>query len=215
LRLRATTRQLLPVVPAYAARRRSAHNEVCDFLGESLPLMALQHASDHLVQSAPAPAWYAVQVRTTHEKRVAALFDQKGIEHFLPLYRERRRWSDRIKEMERPLFPGYVLCRFGTDGRFAVLKTEGVARIVGIGPVPLPIEDDEIAAIQHVIQCGLALRPHPYLAAGRRVRIDSGPLEGIEGLITDVRSRDRLILSVTLLQRSLSVAVDSAWVSPI
>jgi transcription antitermination factor NusG len=160
-------------------------------------------------------SWFAVQVKTTHEKRVASLFDQKGTEHFLPLCRERRRWSDRIKEVERPLFPGYLFCRFDPQGRAAILKTEGVARIVGIGHVPAPIDDGEILAIQQTMESGLRVQPHPFLAAGQRVRIDGGPLEGVVGLVADARRPDRLVLSVSLLQRSVSVEIDSAWVTPL
>lgn len=159
--------------------------------------------------------WFAVQVKTTHEKRVAGLLDQRGYERFLPTYRQRRRWSDRIKEVDQPLFPGYVFCRFAPQARLGVLKTDGVYRVVGIGPVPAPIDEDEILAIQHAVESGLAVRPHPFLVAGQRVRIDGGPLAGVQGLVTDVRRRDRLVLSVSLLQRSLSVEIDSAWVTPV
>lgn len=172
------------------------------------------------VSYAPRPAvashaWFALQVKTTHEQRVAASLDQKGFEQFVPVYRQRRRWSDRIKEVERPLFPGYVFCRFDPQVRSGVVKTAGVARIVGVGPVPAPIDDGEISAIRHALASGLGMQPHPYLTRGQRVRIDSGPLEGVEGLILDLRRRDRLILSVSLLQRSLSVEIETAWVTPV
>jgi transcription antitermination factor NusG len=150
----------------------------------------------------------------THEKRIAEMLDQKGYELFLPLHRVRRWWSDRIKEVEQPLFPGYLFCRFAAPARAGILKTEGVARVVGIGCVPMPIDEHEIRAIQQAVSSGLEVQPHAFLAAGQRVRIESGPFEGVEGLIVEVRSRHRLILAISLLQRAISVEIDSAWVVP-
>jgi transcriptional antiterminator RfaH len=162
-----------------------------------------------------SPSWFAVQVKTTHEKRVAVQFDQKGLEPFLPVFRQRRRWSDRVKEVDQPLFPGYVFCRFAPARRIAVLKTDGVARVVSIGSVPAPIDENEILAIQQAVQSGMCVQPHSYLQRGRRVRIEAGPLEGVEGLIVDIRKRQRLILSVSVLRSSMSVDIDCAWVAPI
>jgi transcription antitermination factor NusG len=163
----------------------------------------------------PVAAWFALQVKTTHEKRVAALLDQKGYDHFLPLYRVRRRWSDRIKEVDQPLFPGYLFCRFAPNARAGILKTDGVTRVVGIGGVPIPIEDHEIRTIQQAVSSGLEVRPHVFLESGQRVRIESGPFKDVEGLIVEVRKRHQLILSISLLQRSISVEIDSAWVAPV
>jgi transcription antitermination factor NusG len=174
---------------------------------------AVIDTAHHATQA--ASRWFAVQVKTTHEKRVASLLEQRGYERFLPCYLDRRRWSDRIKEVEQPLFPGYVFCRFAPEGRLGVLKTDGVYRVVSIGSQPAPIDEDEIRAIQQAVESGLATRPHPYLAAGQQVRIEGGPLKGVVARVSDNRRRDRLVLSVTLLQRSLSVEIDSAWVSPI
>src|SRR5215510_14757935 len=158
-------------------------------------------------------SWFAVQVKATHEKRVASMLDYGGFEWFLPLYECRRRWSDRIKRVEIPLFPGYIFCRFGRLERLPILKTPSVTRIVGIGNTPVPIDDQEIAALQTVVKSGAAVSPHPLLHVGQRVRIEGGSLYGLEGLITDVRKRDRVIISVTLLQRSVAVEIDSGWVS--
>src|SRR5215813_10609914 len=144
--------------------------------------------------------WYAVQVKTTHEKRVASFLDFCGFEWFLPVYECRRRWSDRIKRVELPLFAGYVFCRFELSDRVRILKTPSVTRIVGVGHKPIPIPEQEMAAIQTVVKSGLYISPHPFLRIGQRVRIQAGPLCGLEGLITDLRKRDRLIISVTLLQ---------------
>jgi transcription antitermination factor NusG len=160
-----------------------------------------------------ATHWFAVRAKTTHEKRVAALFERKGYEWFLPQYQARRRWSDRVKQVELPLFPGYVFCRFVSEERIAILTTPSVLGIAGIGKDPLPVDESEIEAIRRVLDKGFGLKPEPFLEVGRRVRINGGSLEGVEGMIESIRHKDRLILSVTLLQRSVSVDIDSAWVT--
>jgi transcription antitermination factor NusG len=160
-------------------------------------------------------SWFALHAKATHEKRVASLLTYHGYEWFLPLYRCRRRWSDRIKEVDLPLFPGYVFCRFVSQTRGPLLRIPSVMGIVGIGRTPIAIDPLEIAAIQRVVQSGFGIFPHPFIQVGQRVRIDGGSLNGLEGLIVDVRKRNRLIVSVSLLQRSVAVEIDSAWVTPV
>jgi len=172
-------------------------------------------ASESMDSAAETSPWYAVQVKTTHEKRVAFLLDYGRFTWFLPVYESRRRWSDRIKRAQLPLFPGYIFCRFGPSDRVPILKIPSVIRVVGIGYTPLPIPEHEIAAIQRVVESGLYVLPHPFVKVGEAVRIQGGALCGLEGLIVDLRRRDRLIISVTLLQRSVAVEIDSAWVTPI
>jgi transcription antitermination factor NusG len=159
--------------------------------------------------------WFAVQVKTTHEKRVTSALEYQNRECFLPLYRARRQWSDRIKEVDLPLFPGYIFCRFPQPARASILKIPSVTRIVGIGYEPTPIDEEEITALQKVVNSGAGMAPHPFLRAGQRVRIESGPLYGLEGLILDIRRPTRLVLSVSLLQRSVAVEIDSVSVSRI
>jgi transcription antitermination factor NusG len=160
--------------------------------------------------------WYALQLRPRHEKLVATTLVNKGYEGFLPLYRKKSRWSDRIKEIELPLFDGYLFCRFDINKRLPILITPGVMRIVGFGKIPHPVEDQEIAALQSICISGLQAEPWPYIRIGQRVRIDRGSLAGVEGIITDNKKGfRRLIVSVTLLQRSVSVEIDEAWISPI
>jgi transcription antitermination factor NusG len=157
-------------------------------------------------------SWFALQVRARHEKTTAALLQYKSYEWFLPLYVCKRRWSDRIKEFELPLFPGYLFCRFDIHNRLPILKTPGVLSIVGIGKTAVPIEDREIAAIQCVVKSGLPTQPWPFLQVGQRVRIDSGALCGLEGIVVNFKSQARLIVSVTLLKRSVAVEIDGSCV---
>jgi len=157
--------------------------------------------------------WFALQVRSRYENIVTAHLTGMGFESFLPLYTCRRRWSDRFKEIECPLFPGYVFCRLNPLDRRPILIIPGVCLIVGMGKTPIPIEETEIVAIQATIKSGLPSQPWPYLQIGRRVRIGHGPLCGLEGILLDFRGQHRLVLSVTLLNRSVAVQVDDAWVT--
>jgi transcription antitermination factor NusG len=156
--------------------------------------------------------WFALQVRARYEQGVADHLDGKGYELFLPLYKCRKRWSDRIKEVEAPLFPGYIFCRLNPLDRLPILKTPGVIQVVGINRTPTAVDEHEIQAIQAMVASGIPNQPWPFLATGDRVRIESGPLSGLEGILIEFKGNHRLVLSVTLLQRSVAVEIDSAFV---
>jgi transcription antitermination factor NusG len=159
--------------------------------------------------------WFALQVRSRHESCVADYLNGQGYEWFLPLYKCRKRWSDRIKEVESPLFPGYLFCRFNQHDRLPILKTPGVIQIVGFNRIPAVVEESEINALQTLMAAGVPNHPCPFLELGDKVRIESGPLRGLEGLLMDFKGHYRLVLSVTLLQRSVAVEIDSALVTPV
>jgi transcription antitermination factor NusG len=140
----------------------------------------------------------------------------KGYEEFLPLYRSRRRWSDRIKELDLPLFPGYLFCRFDVSDRLMpILTTPGVIGIVGAGKTPVPVDDEEIEAIRALLRSGLVVQPWPFLRVGSKVYIEGGPLAGVEGIISNTDKVYRLVVSVSLLQRSVAVEIDREWARPI
>jgi transcription antitermination factor NusG len=159
--------------------------------------------------------WFALRVKSRYEKMVSAIARNKGFEEFLPLYRRRQRWSDRLKSVEFPLFPGYVFCRLNPQHRLPLLTIPGVLQFVGIGKTPVPIDDEEIIAIQSAVRFGLSAEPWPYLQTGQRVRLEDGPLAGLEGLLVEVRKRYRVVVSVTLLKRSVAVEIDREWVAPL
>src|SRR5246500_3538829 len=154
--------------------------------------------------------WFAIQVRMRHEISVADHLQGKGYEWFLPLYKARRRWSDRVKQVHSPLFPGYLFCRFNPQDRLPILKTPGVTQIVGYNRVPVPVDEAEIAAIRALVVSELPNQPCPFLDIGHKVRIESGPLRGVEGLLSEFKGNTKLVLSITLLQRSVAVEIDSA-----
>ena len=159
--------------------------------------------------------WYALKVRPQSESVVAANLQNKGYEFFLPTYKAKRRWSDRMKTFEMPLFSGYLFCLFDANNRLPILKTPNVNFVVGIGRDPAPIDETEIEAIRRVVNAGVVYAPHPYVKVGQLVRVESGSLSGLVGLVTDLRNDSRLIISVNLLMRSVSVEIDRAWVKPV
>jgi transcription antitermination factor NusG len=173
--------------------------------------MATQVAGGyHLsLQSGPvALTWYGVRTKSNFEKSVAVSLECKGLQPYLPQYIRRKEWSDRVVERPTPLFPGYVFCRFDSTKRVSILNTPGVVGIVGFGNQPAPIPDAEIEAVRHLLNSGLAVSPCCYLNEGDRVRIRSGTLEGLEGILVKKKSAWRLIVSVNMLQRSVMVEID-------
>jgi transcription antitermination factor NusG len=161
------------------------------------------------------PPWFAIRVKSNFEKKVATGLRSRGLEEFLPLYQSRRRLSDRYKTVDLPLFPGYLFCRLDLDHRLPLLTTAGFLYIVSVGNKPVPIDEGEVAAVQFVVRSGVPAMPWPSLAVGQRVRLEGGPLCGLEGAVTHVGMRDRICVSVTLLQRGVSVEVDRDWIRPL
>jgi|SRR5579862_9869350 len=159
--------------------------------------------------------WFAVKVRTRGEARVSDSLRNRDHEVFLPTCVESRPCSDRIKKVSVALFPGYVFCRLDAKLRQTVLTTPGVDHIVGSGGWPTPIPESEIAAVRSIINSRVAAVPWPYLTVGRRIRVEYGALTGLEGLVVRAGDSERLVVSVHLLQRSVSVEIDRSWIQPI
>ena len=158
--------------------------------------------------------WFAIAVKPRHEKRVAYVLDTKGYETFLPLYKHRHRYAARMRDFELPLFPGYVFSRFDLFKRLPVMITPGVSRILGTGTYPTPVDPVEIASLRTTLAKAVSAKALPFLQTGNKVRISEGPLRGVEGIIVLVRGEPRIVLSATLLQRSVLVEVDSKWLVP-
>ncbi len=152
--------------------------------------------------------WFAVRVRSNREKAVRDMWRMRGIEEFLPLVRRISRWSDRKKTTESPLFPGYIFCRIDAARRMPVLTTPGVVQLVGDGSGPLPVEEGELAAVRRLAESGVPAAEWPYLRAGERVAVDHGPLAGLEGIVERSGDRFRVVVSLTLLQRSVAVELE-------
>ena len=163
------------------------------------------------------PRWYAVHTRARHEKMVAERLQELGFTTFLPLVKETRRWSDRKKVIELPLFGCYVFVRFAASNqkRLRVCQTDGVLQIVGVKGQGVAIPDEQVEAVRAVLSGSLAWSNHPFLKIGQRVRICGGALEGVEGVLTSRNGDKTLIISVDAIQRSIAVSVEGYRVEPI
>lgn len=159
--------------------------------------------------------WYAVHTRHQHEKLVARTLANKGFEVFLPLYSEARRWRDRTKVVELPLFSCYVFLRGDLDRRLAILTTPGVHRMVATGGKLAGIPEEEIQAVRSVIENRINVEPYPFLKCGDLVRVKVGALRGLEGFLVRKKGQTRLIISVSLLERSVAAEVDASAVERI
>jgi transcription termination/antitermination protein NusG len=156
------------------------------------------------------PRWYAAYTCAKHEKRVAEQFSQRSLEHFLPQYESLRRWKDRRVKLQLPLFPGYVFVRLALRDRLRVLETPSVVRLVGFNGQPAALPDKEMEALRACVAARLVAEPHAYLTTGRRVRIKSGPLAELEGVLVRWKNTLRVVLSLDLIASAAAVEVDAA-----
>jgi transcription antitermination factor NusG len=161
----------------------------------------------NILRASNGHQWFVLYVKPRHEKNVSALLRGKGFDEFLPLYPRRTR----SRTSELPLFPGYVFCRFDLANRLPVLTIPGVFSIVGFAGTPVPVDEREIEALQRVIRLGLHREPWPVLPSGTVVAVSRGPMQGVRGVVMNTRNRTRVIISVTLLQRSVAVEVEREW----
>jgi transcription antitermination factor NusG len=146
---------------------------------------------------------------------VAKQLEERSVEHFLPLYESVRRWKDRRVKLGLPLFPGYVFVHMPLRERLRVLQVPGVAKLVGFGGMPTALPEGEIEALRMSLENGVRAKPHPYLTMGRRVRVDSGPLAGLQGILVRRRKEARFVVSVDLISRSMAVEIDEADLKPV
>lgn len=176
-------------------------------------------SSPEQVRELPAsylePRWYAAYTCANHEKRIAQQLEERGIEHFLPLYETVHRWRDRRMRLKVPLFPGYVFVRLPLRDRLRVLTVPSVVRLVGFGDLPTALPEAEVASLRNSLNAELRAQPHPYLTTGRRVRVRSGPLAGLEGILLRRKGNFRVVLSIDLIMRSIAVDADIADVLPL
>jgi transcription antitermination factor NusG len=159
--------------------------------------------------------WYATYTCANHEKQVAAELQLRALECFLPLYRSVRRWKDRRMTLDLPLFPGYLFVRLALRDRVRVLQIPSVVHLVSFSGHPVAIPDDEMDQLRRSLSHSLRAEPHPFLTAGRRVRIIQGPLTGCEGILRRQKNKFRFVISIDLIRSACAVDVDAADIRPI
>lgn len=151
--------------------------------------------------------WGVLQVVANHEKRVVRHLEVRSLEHYLPLYTERSRWTDRTVTLERPLFPGYIFIRFTPDERIRVLSTPGVYKVLGDHKTGI-VDHEEISRIQKALDSGCVLRPHPGVSVGMRVRVCRGIFQDVEGIVTELRGNCNVVLSLSSVEKYFSLQVE-------
>jgi len=167
------------------------------------------------IESGLSEPWCAIYTRHQHEKAIAQVLSVKGLEVFLPLYNSARRWKDRTVQLSLPLFPCYLFLRGMKERRLDVVTTPGIVSILSVNGEVAVIPESEIESIRRAIEWGNRVEPHPFLRTGDRVRVISGPLQGLEGILVRRKNLCRLVLSVELLERSAAVEVDVSSVERI
>ena len=159
--------------------------------------------------------WYAVYTYPRHEKTVTEQLESKSVEAFFPAFVTENLWSDRRVRIKVPAFPGYVFARIDLRERSKVFTVPGVIRMLSFNGVPAPIDNSEIEAIKLCLDRGATLEPYPFLEVGDRVRVRSGVLEGLEGLISRCKNERRLIVPISLINQSVAVEVDVRLLEPL
>jgi transcriptional antiterminator NusG len=162
--------------------------------------------------------WFAIRVKSNRESVCSVALEGRGYEVFLP-QQVLQKSEKKKKTTTYPLFPGYLFCRFDCECRLPVLTVPGIVHIVGIGKRPHPIEDEEIESLRVVVQTGLPMNANAPYTIGGKVRINQGPLTGVVGIVSGTRTKNdgepTLIVSITLLQRSVAVAFPQSWLQSI
>ena len=160
-------------------------------------------------EAEPNHAWFAVQTRSRHEQVVSHHLSMRGVSNYLPTVCEVRRWSDRRKKIELPLFPGYVFVQIvaRNERRVEVLRTPGIVRFVGASPEGAQIPEEQIEFVRKLINQNVPWTSHPFLKTGQRVRIRGGALDQVEGIFLKRNGDGALIISIDAIQRSLAVSV--------
>jgi transcription antitermination factor NusG len=189
--------------------------------GGALSLIDLNSVSEKLPPRVPAEpsedsSWFAVQTRPRHEKKVSLGLQEKGVRTFLPLYREKRQWTDRKRWIELPLFSHYVFVHIPVraESRVSILRTSGVVRFAGMPGCGTPVPDEQIANLRAITDRRIPLAPHEFIKVGERVRIRGGALNGIVGIIGAIKNDKSLVVSVDLIQKSIAIRIDGFEVEP-
>lgn len=157
--------------------------------------------------------WFGIRTRSNQEKTAASILAGKGYDPFLPLHTKLRQRPDRVIVTKTPLFPGYFFCRFDPRERLPIVSTAGVVSVLGFGNELAAIPDHEIEAVQAILRSGVPVQPHAFIQEGQRIRITRGSFEGLEGILVRAKSEVRLVVSIHMLQRSISVEIDHDFIT--
>jgi len=176
--------------------------------------LSTHEVSNFQIAECSSLKWYALYTRSRHEFVIEKYLAGRGYVVCSPSYRTKRKRADRVVEIEVPLFPGYIFCQFDANERLPILMAPGVVAIVG-GKGPIPVDDQEITSLQALMHSGRPLQPWQFLSAGHRVRVRLGPFSGAEGTLLQSKNQRRLVVSISLLERSVAVELEQDFVEPV
>jgi transcription antitermination factor NusG len=185
--------------------QQQAYPPVCDPEARSAPKPRRESSAD-------TPVWYALRVRSRFDSSVAEALTRAGVEVFAPVYTEARKWSDRTRYISRPLFPGYLFARLPVAELHIARRVSGVVQVIGAGSEPIPLSDCEIDNLRLAIESHATVAPCPYVT-GETVRVESGPLAGVEGVISRTQGAATLVIRIEILHRAVCVQFDAADVA--
>jgi len=172
---------------------------------------SLSTRSKKVVDLRQVPRWYAIYTRSRYEKKVSMEFEDRGLEHFLPLVPQLRNWKDRKKIVNMPIFPGYVFVNIKLSEKIRVLRANGVVRFIEFNGSPSPIPDAQIEDVRQLLKYPDRVETASYFNCGDSVEITAGPFSGIKGKIIHSRGKQRILVGIEIIQQAISVEIDSAW----
>jgi transcription antitermination factor NusG len=167
----------------------------------------------HMTNASSAEQWFALQVLPRHEKAVYRMLQALSYESLLPVSRKQHIYGARVREYELPLFPGYVFCHFCMESRSSLLRLPSVTQVLGFGGAPAAINDAEIESLRTACNARIPMKPWPYVELGATVQIKEGPFAGISGKVVQARKASHLVLSISLLRRSVLLELDGLQVA--
>ena len=189
----------------------------CDSEGEAVSNLIQCTTEARFLAPSEINKWYALATMSRHERLVAQQLENQAINTFLPTFTEIHRWSDRRKQVELPLFPGYLFVHavLSSSVRRSVLFARGAAGFVTMGGEPLPVQDEQIEDVQKLVASKLQFQAHPFLKVGQRVRIRGGSLDGVEGILVRCNGGNRLVISIDAISRSVALRIEGYDIQPI
>lgn len=158
--------------------------------------------------------WYAVYTKSRHEKYIAKRLIERHIECFLPVKTIQRKWKDRKKNVDFPLFPGYLFAKIPLSEKNSILKIKGAICLVG-NPNPVPVDQIQIEAVMRFIESDIAFDPYPELQKGTAITVKNGPLKGITGILVEKKTSYRLVVNLDIISSSVSTEIDVADIEPV
>jgi len=159
--------------------------------------------------------WIAVRSKPRAEKVALQQLEKKGIEAYLPLVRQKRRWSDRMKWVELPLLSSYLFARLELKNSIYVLETHGVSTIIRFNGKIAVVQDNVVKSIRLALEGGYELEPTEYFTVGDEVEVIEGPMKGTKGIVSTLKGEEKLIIKIDALQQAIAVHIETKFLQTV